>query len=486
MRKLIIGLLILVFIILPVGVVLASTLYENNITGDDSDELIYGDNWSAQPFKVGTSHTVDSVELEMWKGGSPGTLTVSIRNSAYSGGAWRPAGGDLTAGTVNASLFGASPGSWETINLTPEYSLDDSGRYSVVVRAVAGDATNNVSWRYNSTGGYGYGIKHNSTNAGVSWDTSAGEDFMFKVYGGDVLDVTNVEVYSSQVEDGDWLVVFLYKNIYPPYYQYENPTHYFNLQLLGTNKSDLIAQGKLPSWGYKPGHIYIAHDTAVNLTWGDNYTVRMEGTPAKFTVPYPYDEYELVPVDYVGSETFWLGEWVITSAQVIESYYNVNLTMDSLGNETLPYTILNSLGCEIYMQGIPGIEELVPERFYEVSWSPEYTEEGYTNKYQDSLTWINQTSTEGATGQIPAALTEAGGLFNLDGKAIGWILMFILYIAVVGIGVRAIDNVPVAVALGVPVLLLGGWLGFIPLVFLAILTALNVMAVIFIIILRGT
>ena len=474
--------LVLLFTILPMPTD-AQTLYENFATGDDATESVYGANWSAQTFTTGTAHSVSSVSLKLNRTGTPKIFTVSIRLTGVNS---TPVGADLCSGTYNGSTFNTTAaGEWYTINLTPEYSLENGEEYAIVARAVAGDGSNYVGWRYDSGNGYAAGNFTTSNNSGVDWTHNPANDFMFKVYGSSSMALSNMSVFSSMTEDGDWLTVFLYKNIYSPYYQYEDPAEYFNLQLIDTDNST-IAQGKLPAWGYKPGGIYIAQDTAAYLTWGNNYTVQMEGTSAKFSSPEPSTSHVLLPTEYIGSETFWLGEWIISSAGVIEEYYGINLTMSSLGNETFPYTILNEIGCEIYIAGIPGIEELCPERFYTVAWQPEYSETDYTNLYQGQLNWVDQLSTIGSAGQIPTVLNATGAQVNLGGEYIGIIIIFIGYIAVVGIALRIIGSVPWAVVTGIPVLVAGGWLGFIPLAIILIMAAISVMSVLWIIYLRGT
>lgn len=476
--------LVLLFTMSPMSTN-AQTLYESLAAGDDATEPIYGASWAAQTFTTGTAHTVSSVSLKLNRTGSPEILTVSIR---LTGANSTPIGADLTAGTYNGSTFNTTAaGEWYTINLTPEYSLEYATEYAIVARAVAGDGSNKIGWRYDNGNGYAAGNFTTSNNSGVGWTANASNDFMFKVYGNNAIALSNASVYSSMVEDGDWLTVFLYKNIYPPYYQYEDPREYFNLQFLDNNANQtILAQGKLPAWGYKPGAVYLRQGVATYLTWGSNYTIQMEGTSAKFDAPEPSVSHTLTPVEYIGSETFWLGEWIISSAGVIEAYYGINLTMSSLGNETFPYTILNEIGCEVYMAGIPGIEELCPERFYTITWQPEYSETDYTNLYQEQLNWVDQLSTIGGAGQIPTMLNATGAQINLSGQNIGMLIIFIAYIAVVGIALRIIGSVSWAVVVGIPVLMAGGWLGLIPLAVILIMAAISVMSVIWIIYLRGT
>ena len=477
--------LVLLFAMLPIPTN-AATLYENLSTGDDATESIYGIFWAAQSFTTGTAHTVSNVSLLLNRTGTPDIFTVSIRHTGINS---TPIGGDLASGTYNGSNFTSNAaGAWYNINLTPEYSLEYNTMYAIVVRAVAGNTTNKVGWLYDNGNEYITGNYSTSNNSGISnWTPSAANDFMFKVYGNGAMALSNVEVYSSMVEDGDWLTVFLYKNVYPPYYQYEDPREYFNLQFLDNDANQtILAQSKLPAWGYKPGATYLKQNVATDLTWGSNYTIQMEGTSAKFDDPEPSVSHTLIPTEYIGSEPFWLGEWIIDSAEVIEEYYGITLTMDSLGNETFPYTILNEMGCTIYMTGIPGIEELCPERFYVIAWQPEYSETDYTNLYQDELNWIDQLSTIGGEGQIPAAFNATGEQVNLSGSLIGTIIIFIFYIAVVGIALRITGSVPWAVVVAVPVLVAGGWLGLLPLAVILLMAAMSLMSIVWIIYLRGT
>jgi len=465
---------------LPVS---ADTLYENYTINEDNATAIYGNNWLARGFSTGTAHTVSNISLLLYRTGSPGTVTVSVRLRDSNG---HPVGSDLTAGTINGSTFTTDTnGTWYTIEMTPEYSLN--GAYTIVVRAVAGDAGNSTSWRYDEEWHCGGGCHayKSSTDGGSTW-ASEYRSLLYKVYGNPEVQIGNVSVFSSMVNTGDWLTVFLYKNIYTPYYQYEDPEEYFNLQF--HNDTGLIAQCNMPAWGYKPGAIYLSKATvnSSELVWFGAYNITMEGSDSKFDAPLPSATHTLTPAEYIGSEKFWLGDWLITSAHTIEDYYGINLTMDTIGNETLPYTVLNEVGGRIYMTGIPGIESLCPERFYAIYWQPQYTNGTFTNAYQNTLNWVNQTSTVGSAGQIPTMLNTTGEIVNLGGNTIGMVIIFIVYIAVVGIALRIIGSVPWAVVIGTPVLVAGGWLGLIPLAVIMILAAMSLMAVLWIVYLRGT
>lgn len=169
----------LVFSLIPFHSVKGtSTKYEYYNTGDSGSEGVWGVHWKAQIFTVGaTGHTVTSVKLKMFRIGSPGTLTVSIRATTDG----KPSGNNLTSGTINGNTFtDSSQGLWYEITLT-EYTLSANTQYAIVVRALTGDVNNYVAWR--DDGGYANGDYCYSDDSGGSWTSSAFHDFMFEVWG---------------------------------------------------------------------------------------------------------------------------------------------------------------------------------------------------------------------------------------------------------------------------------------------------------------
>lgn len=164
---------------------MSDTLYEYYNVNDNSTYGIWGNNWQAQTFTIGTvganeSHNITSVKLKMYREGNPGILTVGIR---AVDGAGKPTGADLTSGTINANAFTlVPPGLWYEITLTP-YLLLASTKYAIVCRISGGDADNEVRWRTDvGAAVYLGGQACSSVDAGVNWSTST-EDNMFEEYG---------------------------------------------------------------------------------------------------------------------------------------------------------------------------------------------------------------------------------------------------------------------------------------------------------------
>lgn len=470
----------------------AGVLYENHNTGDDAAAEAYAGNWLAQTFTLGsTTHTVTKVRLKLYRTGEPGAVTVSIRQTDGSG---HPITQDLTANVTSAVVVANfttdSGGDWYDFTMLPEYSLEASTKYAIVVRAVAGDNSNKIHWRYDNGNGYASGNYESSADSGVSWTANNSNDFMFEVYGNELLKVMDAGVYASMMEDGDWLLVFMYKNMYPPYYQYEESKQYFNLQLVDDDGSTVLAQGKMAAWGYKPGSIYLSDEASDSLTWLDDYIIRMEGTDVKFDTPLPSASYTFLTTDWVGNEKYWLKNWVINEAENIGEYYSGDadmLLIREIGDQTLPEPILNELGGEIFLTGIPNLNLILPELFYQTSWSPDVSDTDWTHKYEEGLVWQEKLSTTGDdTGQIPSTLNAIGNQINLSGKAVGWLLAFILYAVTVGIAVYATGKIATGVVIALPVLVAGTWLGLVPMAAVMVAAALAVLAAVWLFWLRST
>jgi hypothetical protein len=168
-------------------------MYEYYNTGDDNHVWLYGSTWVAQTFTPSVAHTITSVKLKLFRVGSPGTVTVSIR--ATSGG--QPTGGDLCSGTTSGNtLPTGSPFEWREISLGSGYGLSAGTTYAIVVRATSGDSSNYLWWRVDgSSPTYGGGMYLLSFNSGSSWTSGASYDLMFEEWGNVAVAAVGWEIY---------------------------------------------------------------------------------------------------------------------------------------------------------------------------------------------------------------------------------------------------------------------------------------------------
>ena len=157
----------------------AGTNFEYYDTGDDQAYTAYGINWIGQNIQLQTYRAwrLTSIYLLLYKTGNPGLITVSIRKSTG-------VQTDLVSATSNGdTLPPGAPYEWRQFVLN--YPLDAAQSYFICVRALAGDASNKVHWRYDSSGAtYAGGAAYYSINSGVGWSGVGGTSgYMFRCNG---------------------------------------------------------------------------------------------------------------------------------------------------------------------------------------------------------------------------------------------------------------------------------------------------------------
>ena len=436
-------------------------LYEYlNTGGDGASDDIYGSNWSAQSFTIGsTSHTLTRISLNLQRTGSPGIVTVSLREG---NGSDLPTGIDLASTTLDGDDFDTSY-DWYDFDVT-EINLEADEEYCIVVRATAGDNSNDVQWRSDTGGGLGSAIGSNSTNSGVSWSLDSPEDYLFEIYGLPCIEVDSVNVYSDYIESGDMLFLCTYKNTYVPYYPTSPASSYFTLQILDTDGSTLLAQVPCKQWEYMPAGIYLSADTAASLTVGSGYYINLYGNFGS----NPEDSLQLTSNDWLNGEAF-LDDWVLTKAAVLEAYY------EDLFGESFPLitysggnTVLNETGAAFFSIGIPYLSTIRPDLFQAVEENITHTDTTFTDAFGAAAVWTDMVGTK-----VVNAATDTAVIIGADAKTGVVIIMLMLYLVIAVVLFRA-GHTTAGLVLSFPVILAAGVLRVIDFALVAIILSLAV------------
>ncbi len=132
-----------------------------------------GANWVAMNFTASQSYTITSVKLKLFRTGTPGTLTVSIRDTTAD----VPSGEDKASGTFVGNDLLTAPGQWEEITFGAGYSLVSGTKYSIVCRCVAAS----VFWGRGLT--YPGGGRCKSADSGASWGAESVVKMNFETWG---------------------------------------------------------------------------------------------------------------------------------------------------------------------------------------------------------------------------------------------------------------------------------------------------------------
>lgn len=156
-------------------------LFEHYIINDDDEKAIFDRHWRGQTFTPSISHNITSVKLLLRRVLLPGQVTVSIRAATYG----KPIGPDLCSGTFDGNtLTTDGAGEWKEITFDIHPLLDASTTYAIVIRAIAGDGSNNLRWRDdNSYPAYPGGLYVYSEWSGTDWTRVYGTDMMFEEWG---------------------------------------------------------------------------------------------------------------------------------------------------------------------------------------------------------------------------------------------------------------------------------------------------------------
>lgn len=163
-------------------------------TGDTTGAQAYGANWRAQTYTAKGTYEVVGVYLKLYKVGTPGSVTVSLRDAAANA----PSGTDHVSGTIaGTEITSNTAGDWYLIIFNDGYTQTLNDEYSVVVRATTGDASNYVAWRVDETGNLTGGNRADSTDSGSSWAADTDEDFVYIMKGGIG---TQTDAYAKQLE----------------------------------------------------------------------------------------------------------------------------------------------------------------------------------------------------------------------------------------------------------------------------------------------
>jgi hypothetical protein len=445
------------------------TLYEYyNTDGDGDSPAIYGASWVAMQFTVGSiSHTAVNINLYLKRyGTSPGTVTISLRHADDD---YYPVGLDIVSTTLNGDDFTTaySPQQFTVL----ESSLEENSKYAILVRAVAGDSDNYILWQKDTDGGLADAVGCHSENGGSNWSTDDPTDYLFEIWGNPCMRVKGAAVFQNYLEDGDLLFTVEYVNVYPPYYPDSLAKQYFDIQLLGTNGTTVLASTACLDWGNKPGSIYLSADSAAPLTLGSAYYIRLYGVFSG----NPSVSYQLQGSDWYGSDLTILDTWILSTAHSIATYYSTEMTTRLAPKGE----VLNAEGGTIFMTGIPLIDQVRPDLFQIVMHTLAYP--GITGEvtFSTAKTWEDMVGPG-----VANVLNICGGVFGMGGKDFGAFLLLGVYLAIAIMGVFLVDKIgkvgvmgdmSVGIGLAIPFVLLGAWLRLIDIVIIAVVSSVVVL-----------
>lgn len=163
----------------------AEVLLEGYNTGQDTQQYVRENFWSAQSFTLSAAGDVTKVKLWLDADGSLPTEDVYVGIRATDG-ADKPTGPDLGLSTIAASTIVVDEvGTWYEFDFSPPVSLSGSTLYAIVLRLPDGSGSDRINvWYDDGDASYAGGMRLVSTSSGSTWNAPiASDDIVFEVWG---------------------------------------------------------------------------------------------------------------------------------------------------------------------------------------------------------------------------------------------------------------------------------------------------------------
>ena len=157
-------------------------LYEYYDEGDKGEISFYYGAKVGNIFEVGTvgpneNFNITSLEVQLKRQGSPGTIYVEILKSGIKG---IPYGEVLSSGSINGNYLDESKFELKEIDMTP-YTLNTGEKYVFLIYVTGGDVLNAAQTRIYNRNLYSGGSAVTFSEAG--WETPDFYNVLFKING---------------------------------------------------------------------------------------------------------------------------------------------------------------------------------------------------------------------------------------------------------------------------------------------------------------
>ena len=267
-------------------------------------------------------------------------------------------------------------------------------------------------------------------------------------------------VFQNVFETGDMLFITRY-NVEYGVTPTEDPEASFTMSLYGTDGTTLITQRGIPAYGYNLVSIYQTATQAAALTWGSTYWVKIMGSPALFGTLTENTNYVQVQLSNPNS-------WIIGTADETEDYlyiHCVNVAEDIEIDAVVTWLattssgeVLNTTGRLNFLAAIPGLNVAVPGLFQANSETIEIEHTASTGAYAATLDMPTMLGVD-----LNAAFEGIGDWLNISGQMVGAIFIALIMALVAGLVYIYTGNGTAAMVISLPILIIGAWLGMVPL-----------------------
>lgn len=283
-----------------------------------------------------------------------------------------------------------------------------------------------------------------------------------------------VKVFQNVFEASDILFVASY-DVYYASEPTEEAEDAFSFNIL-TSGGSLLGTRPLEYYQYNLTSIYYDATAATALTWGTEYTARVTGNPALFST---LTEGTNMASIILSDATNWiegtesetedlLYAHCIDIAEALEDDWSTTLIVQSAAGK-----VLNTTGRTTFLDAIPALDVAVPALFQLAVGTFEIERDTGTGAYDTTLSMSSK-----AGSAIASAFNGVGSYFGTTGQTMGGLFITLIAMIVAGFVFFYTGNTIAAMVLAVPMVVMGNWMGLVPLVitFIAAMVLVTYMA----------
>lgn len=301
----------------------------------------------------------------------------------------------------------------------------------------------------------------------------------------DSITLYTAKAFENIFHDGDMLFVVRY-NIDYATEPTEDADYTFTMNIVSADGSAILASRPINYYQHNVISIYVSDTlvTSLGLVYGSAYKVRISGSPAFFVPLTETINMATKPL----SPTDWNTDGALTSLELLRSHcIDIAEELESdwsivlLTTTTSGSQVLNSSGAIVFQAAIPNLDNVLPNLFYLSSGSVVIDSNDITPLQESDTTIQNKLGTP-----INNAFNGIADFLGVsDQMASGlWIMLFVL--SVMSIIFLGSGNSTGAMVLSVPIIVMGAYLGAIPMSILYTVGMFIVAYMFYFIWLRGT
>ena len=279
------------------------------------------------------------------------------------------------------------------------------------------------------------------------------------------ISIHDVKVFEGVWYDGDALFVATYDIEYSPEPASDCSDNFIFSILEGGNASLIVPVATCTDYQEDIVSKYrTAAQAASEVTWGTAYRARVGGSPLVFpilTEDVNMDTRTLSGSDWITGEQDYVREelrkWCITQAEWFESQV-ANLTILITGVPDVGKA-LNAAGKVMFLDGVPNLDSAVPLLFQTATGTDPVEPSDPTGAYEDETTLANMLG-QPISDAFDGIGDYFGGISGQTTAGMFWGLIVLMGAALVFV---YSGNTTAAMLLMAPLMIMGAYLGFIPL-----------------------